>query len=363
MVKTSSLVQAALIISASFSLVIPFRIIQFIGWCVFFIICLMFVYARILAGSIKADRPLAQMHLASKERAEIRLAIKNHSVLPAFICYYSDDAPYLYVFGNKNSGIIFLRPREIRQITYRIAAQDRGLYAAGPLRIRTSDPLGLFDVDIEIDCKLSITVRPARIRLDTRTFPGFPQGTLRTDNPVYEDITLRRSVREYISGDEQKRINWRLSAKFGMLLTNQYEKSYDAPFFVFLNLAEDDYALRTRSYHCERAVEIAAAIVEASRQKKQRCGFAAYGSGFPYIRPKANQADLILDILSVIKTESGSLPYNPEAKFRHQLPAGTMIFTVGPREVENYFARADSARDELNTDRLGIAKRACNGLR
>ncbi|MBR1638733.1 MAG: DUF58 domain-containing protein [Treponema sp.] len=362
MVKTSSFVPMVLLISAAFTLVMPFRLIQFIGYSVFLLICLSFIYAKILSKCIKVDRPISELKLACKEHAIITFSIKNHSPLPAFICYYADTAPYLYIFHNENSGLFTLRPRELHQVSYKISAQDRGLYTVGPVKVRTADPLGLFEIELEIPCELKITVRPARIKLHTITIPGFPQGALKITNPIYEDITMRRSVREYIPGDEQKRINWRLSAKFDSLFTNQYEESYDAPFFVYLNLAEEDYELKTRSYYSEKAIEIAASIVESSRRYKQRCGFAAYGTDFPYLKPHANQADVILDLLSLIKCVPGKLSYNPEVKLRHQLPAGTMLFVIGPREVEKYFAKVESDKEELNTENIKIRKKAANGI-
>ena len=347
MIKTSTMVMAAFFGSVILCLAIPFRLLQFIGFSLFFVICVSYVYAKILSNNIKVTRTIKELKLACKEETEISFALKNFCRLPAFICYYSDEAPYLYVYNNGNSGITTLRRHEIKHVTYRIAAQYRGLYPVGPVKIKTSDPLGLFEVDIEVPCELKIMVRPARIKLYAETHPGFPQGVIKINNPVYEDITMRRSVREYINGDEQKRINWRLSAKFGELFTNQYEESYDAPFFIFLNLAEEDYELKNRSYHSEKAIEIAAALVELSRKHKQRCGFAAYGTDFPYLKPRQNQADVILDILALINLEKGHLPYNPEKKFRHQMPAGTMIFTVGPKEVENYFLKLEAGKEAV----------------
>ena len=191
-----------------------------------------------------------------------------------------------------------------------------------------------------------------KLRLDL----PFPQGNLKINNPCYEDITMRRSIREYMNGDEQKRINWRASAKFDQLFTNQYEASFDAPFFVFLNLAEEDYDLHTRSFHMEKAIEIAANIVEKSRVLRQRCGFAAYAEGFPYLAPHQNQADSILDILSVIKASQGKINYNPRTRFKNQLPHGSLFFEIGPEEVDKYFAKVEANRQDINTQNVGIMK-------
>ncbi len=339
------MVLAAFFASVLLVLAIPFRIVQFLGFSLIFIILCSYIYAKILSNNIKVTRSIRELKLACKEETYITFSIKNFSRLPAFICYYSDEAPFLYIYNSGNSGITTLRRQEIKKVTYKIAAQYRGLYPVGPVKIRTSDPLGLFDIELEIPCELKIMVRPARIKLNTKAEPGFPQGLLKINNPVYEDITMRRSIREYIRGDEQKRINWRLSAKFGELFTNQYEESFDAPFFIFLNLAEEDYELKNRAYHSEKAIEIAAALVELSRRLKQRCGFASNGSGLPYLKPKQNQSDVILDLLSLIQLEKGKLDYNPEKKFKHQLPTGTMIFVIGPKEVENYFLKLEAGKE------------------
>ena len=357
MIKVSPLVYVSAGLSLLFFLVSPFKLLQFVCLGILFIFLLSFLYSLILRQSIKIERNTENLKLACKEHSEISFTIKNYSVLTAFVCYFFDEIPYFQIFDDGNRGITMLRPKEIKKISYEVTSRNRGLYHAGPVRIRTSDPLGLFLIDMEVPAPLEITVRPARIKLITEVMPGIPQGNLKIKNPCYEDITMRRSIREYINGDELKRINWRASAKFGELFTNQYEDSYDAPFFVFLNLAEDDYELHTRSYHLEKAIEIAACIVEKSRVLRQRCGFAAYGSDFPYLAPHQNQQDAILDLLSVIKSEPGKVNYDPIKKFRQQLPHGTLFFVIGPHEVESYFLKVEANKENINTQNVGIMRK------
>lgn len=335
----------------------PFKLLQFICLAIIGTILLSFFYALVLKSNIQIERNTNALKLACKEKSEITFTIKNFSSLTAHVCYFFDSVPYFYIFDEGNKGITSLRPHEIKRITYRVTSQERGLFHAGPVRIRTSDPLGLFLIDMQVDCPLEITVRPARIKLITEVIPGFPQGQLKINNPCFEDITMRRSIREYMNGDEQKRINWRASARFGSLYTNQYEASFDAPFFIFLNLAKEDYDLHNRGYYSEKAIEMAASIVEKARVLRQRCGFAAYGSGFPYLPPHQNQVDCILDILSLIKLEEGKLDYDPQKKFMHQLPAGTLFFEIGPTEVENYFLKVGANQENINTTNVGIMRK------
>ena len=355
--KFSPLLFTVFIASIIFFLICPFKLLQFLCLGIIGVILLSFFYAIVLKSNIQIERNTSALKLACKEKSEITFTIKNYSPLTAHVCYFFDAVPYFYVFNEGNKGVTALRPHEIKRITYKVTSQERGLFHAGPVRIRTSDPLGLFLIDMEVSCPLEITVRPARIKLITEVVPGFPQGNLKINNPCYEDITMRRSIRDYMNGDELKRINLRASARFASLYTNQYENSFDAPLFVFLNLAEEDYDLHNRRYYSEKAIEIAASIIEKARVLRQRCGFAAYGTGFPYLPPRQNQSDSILDLLSLIKCEKGKLDYDPQKKFSHQLPTGTLLFIVGPREVENYFLKVGANQENINTTNVGIMRK------
>lgn len=357
MIKVSPLVYVASGLSLLFFLVSPYKLLQFVCLSVLFTFIISFLYALVLSRTIKIERLTDELKLACKEKSEISFTLKNYSPLTAHILYFFDEIPYFYIYDDGNKGVTSLRPHELKKISYIVSAQDRGLYHGGPVRIRTSDPLGLFLINVEVPAPIEITVRPARIKLITNAIPGFPQGNIKINNPCYEDITMRRAICEYQNGDELKRINWRASAKFDSLYTNQYEDSFDAPFFVFLNLAEEDYDLHNRRYYSEKAIEIAANIVEKSRMLRQRCGFAAFGTDFPYLAPHQNQADCILDLLSLIKMEPGKLNYDPVKKFSSQLPHGTLLFVIGPREVESYFLKVEANKENINTENTGIMRK------
>lgn len=339
------------------TLFIPVKLIQFISISIISIIGISFLYSKTLQKNIKVERRIHKLKIACREKVETSVVVKNYSKLPALICYIFDDAPYLLVYNNKNCDVVTLRPGEIKNFTYTFSAQQRGLFHAGPVKIRTSDPLGLFSFEQEIEDILDITVRPSRIKLITLPSPGLPQGNLKINNPIFEDVSERRTIRKYINGDEQRRINWQITAKQGDLYTNVFENSYETSFFVFLNLAEDEYELHSLYYDTEKAIEIAACIVEKARELRQRVGFAAYGTDFPYLKPAINQYDLILDLLSIIKTEKGKLNYDPYKFYKPQLPNGVIFFTVGPEEVRNYFSKVEANHEEITSENIGAHRR------
>ena len=357
MIKSSNYVKIAAILSFLLFLFIPFKLSQLVCITVFLSILFSLIYIKIIERCLVIERNLEVIRLACTEQSDIQLSIKNYSWLPVFVCYVYDDVSYIYVFRNENRDIIRLRPKEIKLMTYRIQVQERGEFFAGPVTIKVSDFLHLFTLEKEIPVKMKIMVLTARIKLNTIALPGLPQGNINIKNICYEDITMRRYIRDYKNGDELKRINWRASAKYNELFTNEYQDTFDVPFFVFVNLAEDDYRLDQRKYKMERALEIAAAIIEKSALLKQRCGFAAYGSGFPYLKPAMNQTDCILDVISVIKPVSGKLDYEPVQKFKHQLPYGTQLFVIGPEQVDFYDDKFMAQKMDMSTENLGISRK------
>lgn len=356
MIKPASMLKVIFGLAIFVFLSIPLKFVQLAALTLIFVITVSYVWARTLAKNIAVEREEAEIRTVSFEKLTISFTVINKSRLPAFMCYILDNIPYLHVFDKQNERLIMLHGYEKRTFFYQANALSRGLYTAGPVKIRTFDPLGLFTIDLEFECTQRILVRPARIQLKTKAHPGLPQGNIKINNPVYEDITMRRSIREYKNGDELKRINWRASAKFDALYTNEYENTFDAPFFVFLNLAKEDYPLNMRNEKGEKAIEIAASIVNTAARLKQRCGFAAYGSGFPFIKPAENQAECILDILALIQMEDGKLEYDPEKKLKHELSTGTFLFIVGPEHVELYNDKIAAKQYGITTHTLGIMK-------
>ena len=359
MIKPASQIRTTFNIALFAILFLPYKFIQAIAISVILIFALSYLWASQLDKHLSAERAVKEIKTVSFEKLTISFTIKNKSRFPDLLCYVLDNVPFLHVFDKKNERLFRLGGHEQKSFFYEVNAMNRGLYTAGPLLIKTTDPLGLFEVIKEIECTQRILVRPARIQLKTIPIPGLPQGNIKINNPIYEDITMRRAIREYKDGDELKRINWRASAKFGGLFTNEYENTFDAPFFVFLNLAKDDYPLHLRHEKGEKAIEIAASIINIASRLKQRCGFAAYGSGFPFITPGQNQAECILDILALIQMEDGKLEYDPMTKLKQELSSGTLLFIIGPKEVDLYNDKIAAKQYGITTKSLGIMKEVC----
>jgi hypothetical protein len=125
-----------------------------------------------------------------------------------------------------------------------------------------------------------------------------------SSNPLYEDITRRRSLRPYHRGDDPRRINWKISARkstpsfYGMyssggttssLMVNEFDATASYPVMIFLNVDRDDYPIKKQVVFIERAIEAAAALCLKASRERQELGIIIYTShregGVPVIAP------------------------------------------------------------------------------
>ncbi|WP_311244564.1 DUF58 domain-containing protein [Microbacterium sp. WCS2018Hpa-23] len=116
-------------------------------------------------------------------------------------------------------------PSETGQLTYLITGVRRGVWAIGPLVLRTVDPFGLAQREQEFGETRTVTVVPEVFTLAPLTVKvGAAGGTAHTSSSRLGQGSDNLSPRRYISGDSMRRIHWRATAHRGQLMVRQEEE-------------------------------------------------------------------------------------------------------------------------------------------
>jgi uncharacterized protein (DUF58 family) len=212
---------------------------------------------------------------------------------------------------------------------------------------------------------------------------GIPQGTRIVASPLYEDVTRRRSLREYQVGDEMRRINWKATAQMSALpntslnnrglLVNEYEAAISYPLVIFLNLDPYEYDLRQRELFFERAIEAAASLCLMASRERQELGIMLYnpheGEGLTFIKPGAFTLLPILERLAGLERASEpksnaaeQRPLRGSARLMLEkgkfLPYGTRLIYTGPDfSDEEYITLNSLKRCHLSLEYLIIDER------
>jgi uncharacterized protein (DUF58 family) len=118
-----------------------------------------------------------------------------------------------------------LWPGRERTETFEDRARRRGVFDVGPLVHLRSDPLGLFRRETRWGTPGTLWVRPRVLVpgsfLDGAVFDleGLPSEQMSTSDLAFH------ALREYVPGDDLRRVHWRSSAKAETLLVRQYVES------------------------------------------------------------------------------------------------------------------------------------------
>ncbi len=100
----------------------------------------------------------------------------------------------------------------------------RGLFQLGPHKLRTGDPLHLFELDIFDARTEALLIHPRVVQLPTFPLPrGYASGDDRTRRPLLGSLPST-GVRQYQSFDDTRHIHWPSTARLGRLMVREMEQ-------------------------------------------------------------------------------------------------------------------------------------------
>jgi uncharacterized protein (DUF58 family) len=201
-----------------------------------------------------------------------------------------------------------IEPKGNRVTSYTLRPARRGHYAIGPLEVTVMDPFGVARKDAEAAGLTTFLVYPRTEPLSlpkdsgnrrTVTVSARRQPTGSTGEDFY-------TLREYVEGDDLKRIHWPATAKRGRYMIRQEETPWHARATVLL----DDRAEAYNTHSWERGVEVAASMIDLYH----RAGYAfrlvrSIGSSISSSRG-TDHFHRCLDLLAIAE----DLPRPPEAE-------------------------------------------------
>ena len=384
--RSFRLLAAGVPILLLFYLFTPLWPVQFFSLFLMLIIIGSKAYSEYLIRRLRIIRRDRELRVWRYEWTGVELWVENKGRLPSFLLIAEDSSGGVAVYREIKS-LNNLPARSRRVFRWEAYGTTRGVFILGPAGLRGSDPLGLFPFTLRSDETTRLFVYPAPAFAALGSFGGIPLGKLIRRDPVYEDLTRPRSLRDYSPGDESKRINWKASAKnygrshgpgMGALLVNEYEPSMSYPMVIFLNADPGEYALNKRESCIERVIEAAAALCLMAAREKQTLGLIIHTSArdgeddssalhAAVINPAAFALIPILESLAALEPYNAAAgeAYGLDEKLRPSvrrllekaktLPFGARLIYVGPNlREDDYYALETLKRRRLTLEYLII---------
>ncbi|WP_281987570.1 DUF58 domain-containing protein [Aquimarina aggregata] len=205
---------------------------------------------------IQANRVLPEK-LSNGDQNTITLSVINRYQFKSKVSII-DELPIQ--FQQRNFGITaILKPSQERKFTYTVRPTERGEYHFGNLNIFSSSLIGLIARKQQYSTEAMVPNYPSFLQLKKYEFVAFTNRL-----KLYGLKKIRRightlefeQIKEYVSGDDVRNINWKATAKRNHLMVNQYQDEKSQPIYSvvdtgrvmkmpFNELSLLDYAINT----------------------------------------------------------------------------------------------------------------------
>ncbi len=228
--------------------------------------------ARTWITNIEASRECNRTDVEAGQTIAFVVTVQNRGRLPVAWMLIEDmlprgaitsRPPRIEVKGHRMT-VAMLGPRGRKTLNYQLHAAMRGYYQIGPLVLETGDLFGLHR-------RFRIVTEPVYIMVYPKVVPlsGYdlasrrPIGEIRLTHRLFEDPTRIAGVRLYQPGDPLNRVNWRATARTGILHSKVYDASTVAGATIVLDFHRDSYPERNEPGRSELAVTAALSLANA----------------------------------------------------------------------------------------------------
>lgn len=204
--------------------------------------------------SFEVER-IGDRKLSLLEQEKLQVRIHNKSGYEAFI-EVMQELPTAFVCEDeilKDK----ISPYSYKEFQWIISPNKRGAFMLEDIYIRQKGRLGLIQKDVLLTCSAEYKIYPSLKNLKKYHMMLRKEHFLSSENHITKkksDGKEFESLREYVKGDDVRKINWIKSARESKLIVNQYEPENNKHIYILLDTG------RTMSYRVNEYSKLDLAI-------------------------------------------------------------------------------------------------------
>lgn len=221
------------------------------------------IYMLIVKKSLHAKFEYDKVVFNVSDKINIKIAVVNLGMLPApYVCVKSKILGGL--IEGYHGDLIFLGGKGKKWINNEITFTKRGIYDFGNISVTANDLFCILRLVKNIHNKLNITVYPKVYQLrDSDLRRGQDDyGNIVNSKSGIDDLTFIKSIRKYNTGDNLKRVHWKLSAKHGELYVKNFDMVSGEKCKIFINMHRDNLLNNSTGVIEENMVDFCASLAK-----------------------------------------------------------------------------------------------------
>ena len=229
---------------------------------------------------------------------------------------------------------IALRNGEQVTFSYTVVPRVKGQFQLGPVIARSLSPSGLDYEEAILPIRTTINVPPPledirRARIQprrTRAWVGqIPSRLIGLGTEFW-------GLREYVPGDETRRINWKATARLDRLVTNEYEGERSGDVVIVLDARQEAVVGPLAASTTEHGIRAALAIAAKILDGRNRVGLIVQRNVLDWVYPAFGRKQLFRILDALVRVRPGG-----EWSFRHVswflsrfFPPNSQVILISP---------------------------------
>jgi len=232
-----------------FGLLIRQPLLLVIGFLGMIVLATTDIWAKYCLQDLRYQRQFSEQRVLFGEEISLSLAIENAKLLPLPWLEIEDSVPreltikgrHIQISPARNlvilQNLFSLRWYERVTRPYTILCNTRGVHTFGPTVLRSGDVFGFLNRQESLSNRQYLLVYPLVVPITRFGLPSHhPFGDNRAPRRVLEDPSRVIGVRDYMFGDELRRVHWKATARALQLQSKVYQATTTYTLVLFLNI-------------------------------------------------------------------------------------------------------------------------------
>jgi uncharacterized protein (DUF58 family) len=207
------------------------------------------IWAKYCLQDLRYQRRFSEQRVLFGEEITLSLSIENAKLLPLPWLEIEDSVPrpltftghHLRVSAARNmvvlENLFSLRWYERVTRPYAVLCNARGVHMFGPTVLRSGDVFGFLNREEILSNQQYLLVYPMVVPITRFGLPSrHPFGDNRAPRRLLEDPSRVIGVRDYMYGDDLRRVHWKATARMMQLQSKVYQATTTYTLVLFLNV-------------------------------------------------------------------------------------------------------------------------------
>lgn len=206
-------------------------------------------WAKYCLQDLRYQRQFSEQRVLFGEEITLSLSVENAKLLPLPWLEIEDSVPRTLTFtgpqlrvGTTSNMVVLeslfsLRWYERVTRPYTVLCNARGVHTFGPTVVRSGDVFGFLDRQESLSNRQYLLVYPLVVPITRFGLPSHhPFGDNRAPRRLLEDPSRVIGVRDYMYGDDLRRVHWKATARMMQLQSKVYQPTTTYTLVLFLNV-------------------------------------------------------------------------------------------------------------------------------